>query len=358
MQHACRCPASRPPEDLDELRRWARSNRLPAVLAQLARILLLAAEGVTNTQIAERVGVSRPTVIACRHRYVRRGLGGLVDRPRPGRPQTVRRWRRAEILSVTLNPPPPRLGITHWSTRLLAGELGVSRGTVARIWREYGLQPWRAETFSSPPTQSWSPRSTTSSGSTCTHPSARSSSGWTRSPRSKPWNAPSPSAACGRDAPSSTPMTTPATARPPCSPRWRSPPEVSSTSAAPAPPSRIPGLPQAGRPRLAPPAVTRGLRQLRYPQAPSRACLAGQAPAGQLHFTPTSASWLNLVEVFFSIIERQALRRGDFASVTDLIAAISRFCAAWNEHCQPFSWTKPADEILAKLQQDAAATDR
>jgi hypothetical protein len=62
--------------------------------------------------------------------------------------------------------------------------------------------------------------------------------------------------------------------------------------------------------------------------------------------------------VFFSIIERQALRRGDFASVTDLIAAISRFCAAWNEHCQPFSWTKPADEILAKLQQDAAATDR
>jgi transposase len=358
MQHACRCPASRPPEDLDELRRWARSNRLPAVLAQRARILLLAAEGVTNTQIAERVGVSRPTVIACRHRYVRRGLGGLVDRPRPGRPQTVRRWRRAEILSVTLNPPPPRLGITHWSTRLLAGELGVSRDTVARIWREYGLQPWRAETFSSPPTQSWSPRPTTSSGSTCTHPSARSSSGWTRSPRSKPWNAPSPSAACGRDAPSSTPMTTPATARPPCSPRWRSPPEVSSTSATPAPPSRIPGLPQAGRPRLAPPAVARGLRQLRYPQAPSRACLAGQAPAGPAalhpdlgvvaeprrgvllhHRAPGATPW--------RLRQRHRPHR-----------RISRFCAAWNEHCQPFSWTKPADEILAKLQQDAAATDR
>lgn len=82
--------------------------------AQRARVLLLAAEGISNTSIAERVGVSRPTVIACRRRYVRRGLQGLPDRPRPGRPQTVRRVRRAEILSVTLNPPPPRLGITHW----------------------------------------------------------------------------------------------------------------------------------------------------------------------------------------------------------------------------------------------------
>ena len=140
-------PLPIPSEDVAELRRWIRSSRLPAVLAQRARILLLAAEGVANTGIAERVGVSRPTVIACRRRYVRRGLGGLPDRPRPGRPQTIRRARRAEILSVTLNPPPPRLGITHWSTRLLARELGVSRDTIARIWREYGVQPWRAETF-------------------------------------------------------------------------------------------------------------------------------------------------------------------------------------------------------------------
>jgi transposase len=74
-------------------------------------------------------------------------------------------------------------------------------------------------------------------------------------------------------------------------------------------------------------------------------------PRIQLHFTPTSASWLNLVEVFFSIVERQALRRGNFASVPDLIAAIGRFCVAWNQHCQPFAWTKPANEILAKLNR-------
>jgi transposase len=144
-------PAAAPlpiaPDDLAELRQWARSSQLPAVLAQRARILLLAAEAVTNTEIAQRVGVSRPTVIACRRRYVRRGLDGLPDRHRPGRPQTVRRIRRTEILQVTLNPPPARLGITHWSTRLLAHELGVSHDTIARVWREYGVQPWRAETF-------------------------------------------------------------------------------------------------------------------------------------------------------------------------------------------------------------------
>ena len=78
-------------------------------------------------------------------------------------------------------------------------------------------------------------------------------------------------------------------------------------------------------------------------------------PRVQLHFTPTSASWLNMVEVFFSIVERQALRRGDFPSVSDLITAITRFCVSWNEHCQPFAWTKPADEILAKLNRQATS---
>jgi transposase len=67
-----------------------------------------------------------------------------------------------------------------------------------------------------------------------------------------------------------------------------------------------------------------------------------------LHFTPTYGSWLNLVEVFFAIIERQALRRGDLASVAELVAAIGRFCEGWNQRCHPFTWSKDADQILAK----------
>jgi transposase len=78
-----------------------------------------------------------------------------------------------------------------------------------------------------------------------------------------------------------------------------------------------------------------------------RAWLA-RHPRVTLHFTPTSGSWLNLVEAFFSIITRQALRRGNFPTVADLIAAIERFIAAWNDRCQPFTWTKDPDTVIAK----------
>jgi hypothetical protein len=136
------------PDDLARLRRWASATQAPAALVQRAKLLLLAAEGVANSQIAERLGISRPTVIGWRKRYARQGLtGGLTDRPRPGRPQTVRRQRRAEILAATLTPPPEALGLTHWSSRLLAGVLGVSHSTVARVWAEHDVKPWQTETF-------------------------------------------------------------------------------------------------------------------------------------------------------------------------------------------------------------------
>jgi transposase len=85
-----------------------------------------------------------------------------------------------------------------------------------------------------------------------------------------------------------------------------------------------------------------------------RTWLAGH-PRIQLHFTPTSASWLNLVEVFFAIITRQALRRGDFVSVENLTAAIGRFCDAWNQRCQPFVWVKEAEQILDRLMRHPTA---
>jgi hypothetical protein len=77
-------------------------------------------------------------------------------------------------------------------------------------------------------------------------------------------------------------------------------------------------------------------------------------PRIHLHFTSTYASWLNLVEVFVSIIEGQALRRGDVASVGELVAAIRRFCDGWNQRCQPFTWTKDADQIFAKFKRPTA----
>jgi transposase len=346
-------------DDLAELRRWVRSSQLPSVLSQRARILLLAADGVTNTEIAELVGVSRPTVIACRRRYVRRGLAGLSDRPRPGRPQTVRRARRAEVLSVTLNPPSPRLGITHWSTRLLARELGVSRDTVARIWREYGVRPWRAETFKFSTDPQLAAKVHDVVG-LYLHPPERAvvicvdeKSQIQALERTQPVRR------VGLDRPEQRTHdyvrhgTTTlfaalevATGRviDQCTSRHRHQ-------------EFLVFLKQVARayPRRQLHVICDNYATHKHPTV--RAWLA-KHPRVQLHFTPTSASWLNLVEVFFSIIERQALRRGDFASVSELVTAIRRFCAAWNQHCQPFAWTKPADAILAKLnRQTNSATE-
>src|SRR5215207_7251201 len=132
------------PGDRELLEAWTRSSSIRAGLAQRARILLLAADGVSNTEIAERVGVSRPTVIAWRDRYANSGMKGLNDGQRSGRQRTV---DRAEILAATLSPPPAKLGITHWSSRLLADYLKVDASTVLRTWRHHRVQPWRAETF-------------------------------------------------------------------------------------------------------------------------------------------------------------------------------------------------------------------
>jgi transposase len=171
--------------DLATLRQWIQASSIPAALAQRARILLLAADGVSNTEIADRVGVSRPTVIGWRRRYAREGLAGLADRPRSGRPQSVRRDRRAEILATTLTPPPQHLGLTHWSSRLLADEVGVSHNTVVRVWREHDLKPWRTQTFKFFTDPQLEARVRDVVGLTLTRRTRRWCCVWTRSPRSR-----------------------------------------------------------------------------------------------------------------------------------------------------------------------------
>jgi transposase len=115
-----------------------------AGLAARARIVLLAAEGTPNVEIARLVGVSRPTVNAWRARYAERGLAGLADERRSGRRRSIDQRR---IVAETLTPPPASLGVTHWSSRLLAMRLGTSHVTIAEAWKRYGVKPWKAETF-------------------------------------------------------------------------------------------------------------------------------------------------------------------------------------------------------------------
>src|SRR5947209_14233536 len=120
---------------------------------QRARIVLLSTQGLTGPEIADRVGCTESTVVLWRRRFAEEGLVGLDDRPRKPPPATtVTDEVGDEILSVTLSRPPAELGITHWSSRLLADWLRrsgtrVSHDSISRLWRQFGIAPWRCETF-------------------------------------------------------------------------------------------------------------------------------------------------------------------------------------------------------------------
>ena len=133
--------------DRGRLEALTRASTVSAGLATRARIVLLAADGVANTDIADRTGASRPTVLKWRDRYEQSGVDGLDDDPRPGRAAVI---DEIAVLAETLadkGKPPAHLGVTHWSTRLMAERLGISFASVARIWRKWGIQPHRVETF-------------------------------------------------------------------------------------------------------------------------------------------------------------------------------------------------------------------
>ena len=148
-----------PARDREVLESWTRSPSIRAGLARRARIVLMAADEVPVTDIVERVGVSTPAVIAWKKRYATEGIGGLDDRRKSGRPKRI---DDTDIVLATLESPPERLGVTHWSSRLLAAELGCSNVTVAKAWRDWGLRRWKSETFTFSTDPELRPRSATS----------------------------------------------------------------------------------------------------------------------------------------------------------------------------------------------------
>jgi transposase len=342
----------------DELKLGAlvRSSTVEAGLAQRARIVLLAAEGLPNAEIARRVGMTRPTVIQWRNRYASGGIAALGDLDRSGRPPVI---DDAAVVIATLQSPPESLGVTHWSARLLAKHLGISFASVARIWRDWNLQPWRRETFKF-----------------STDPELDAK---VRDVVGLYLNPPDKAVVVCID-------------------------EKTQVQAldrtAPILPMR-PGLPEKATHdyirhgttslfaalEVATGKVTDACYQRHthaqfldflklvakcYPRVklhivadnyathkhPAVKAWLARNPRISMHFTPTSGSWLNLVEVFFGIITRQAIRRGTFTSVKDLIAAIETFIDGWNQRCEPFVWTKTADEILTKSRRKKTSNTR
>src|SRR4051794_38279323 len=126
-----------------QLERWTRRRTSARALVQRARIVLLAAGGLKNTEIAAELGITRGMAAKWRARFVDHGLDGLIDEPRPGRPRTVTDDKVEEVIVKTLETTPKEA--THWSTRSMAKEVRLSQSAVSRIWRAFGLQPHRHE---------------------------------------------------------------------------------------------------------------------------------------------------------------------------------------------------------------------
>ena len=327
------------------LREWTRSSTIPAGLAQRARIVLLAAEGTSSAEVGRRVGVSLPTVRVWRSRYTTCGLEQLEDLPRSGRPAV---HDEQAIIAATLDPPPQKLGVTHWSSRLLGDHLDVSFATIARVWRRWGLKPWKSETFKF----STDPE---------LEAKIRDVVGLYLAP---PANAvvvcideKTQIQALDRTAPI-LPL------RPGISEKQTHDYKRNGTTTLFAALEIATGLvtdrcfqqhtnkefliflKQVARayPRVQLHVVCDNYATHKHPNI--QAWLA-KHPRVHMHFTPTSGSWLNMVEIFFGIITRQAIRRGTFHSVADLETAIGTYIDGWNDRAHPFTWTKSADEIIS-----------
>ena len=333
-----------------------RSSTVEAGLAQRARIVLLAAQGVPNAGIARRVGVSRPTVIQWRNRYEAGGISALGDLDRSGRPPVI---DDVAVVVATIQAPPEALGVTHWSARLLGKHLGISFASVARIWREWNLQPWRRETFKF-----------------STDPELDAK---VRDVVGLYLNPPDKAVVVCIDEKSqiqALDRTAPILPIRPGLPEKATHDYVrhGTTTLFAALEVATGKVTDACHPRHTHAEFLAFLKQVAkvYPRVPLHVVADNYAthkhpavqawlakhPRVRMHFTPTSGSWLNLVEVFFGIITRQAIRRGTFTSVKDLIAAIETFIDAWNDRCQPFVYTKTADEILTKANRKVTSNTR
>ena len=353
-----------PDADRAKLERRVRDRGAPARVAERARIVLLSAEGLTGPQIAERVGCTEPTVIKWRRQYAEAGLAGLEDGPRPGGPKTVLTERAiAEILSATVTPPPGALqamGVTHWSSRRLADwlrrtkRIKVSHDSVTRLWRRFCLAPHRTEGFKFSTDPHLEAKVADVVG-LYLHPPENAvvvcvdeKSQCQALERTQPILPMRPGiperqthdyARHGVTCLFAALNTATGQVTDACYPRHR----------------HQEFLKFLKKVATAYPAVELHVvcdNYATHKHADVRRWLA--RPENQritLHFTPTGCSWLNLVEGFFSIITRQAIRRGSFTSVRELVNAIGAFIDHWNDHPAPFAWTKDADEILGKIER-------
>jgi transposase len=334
----------------------ARSQTAPHRQVQRAEALLLAADGVANTRIAEQVGVNPSTVRAWRTRFAEEGLAKLGRvRAGRGRKSTIAQDTIEEIVELTRNSKPA--GQTHWSCRTMAARVGVSSATVQRVWAARGLKPHLVKTFKlsndprfeeklidvvglyvNPPDNALVlclDEKSSVQALDRTQPSLPIKKGRAATMTHDYKRNGTTTLFAALDVLTGTVIGQ-------CLPRHRHE-------------EFLKFLRKIDR------EVPKGLQvhlicdnyaTHKHPEV--KAWLAKHRRF-HMHFTPTSSSWLNLIERWFRELTDKALRRGVFHSVPDLIAKIEEYLAAHNDDPKPFIWTATADDILAKVARGRVA---
>lgn len=343
----------------DERRRLdslAHRSRSAPHVARRARIILACAEGLDSKVVARRLHVTPATVGKWRGRFVRQRLDGLYDDPRPGAPRTITDDHVEQVITRTLETTPR--GATHWSTRDMARAVGLSRMAINRIWQTFGLQPHRSETFKL-------------SNDPLLIEKIRDIVGLYLNP---PAHA---AVFCVDEKPQIQALdrTQPLLPMQPGQIERRTHDytrhgTTTLFAALNAKTSEV--ITQFHQRHRS--AQFREFLDLIEAQVPRRLDVHiimdnygthktplirnwfAKRPRFHVHFTPTYASWLSLVERWFALLTTKQIRRGAFRSVPQLKAAIQAFIDAHHENPKPFVWTKTADEILASIARFAERT--
>jgi transposase len=334
------------------LESWLRAPSVAQGLALRAKVILASARGEGVRPLARRLGVSPNTVAVWRRRYRSLGLAGLRTKPRAGRPRRITSAKEQAVISATLRQPK---GATHWSARRLAKGVGLSSATVHRIWQKYGLQPHRVETFKFSRDPEFDAKLADIVGLYLDPPERALVLCVDEKSQIQALNRTQPALPMWPGLPAR--MTHDYTRHGTTS--LFAALEVAS--------GKVHGRCFQRHTHVEFIAFLESLAR-RYPtrelhlicdnygthKHPAvREWLAAH-PRFHLHFTPTSASWLNLVERWFALITGQAIRRGSFDSVRRLERAIMRWLAHWNDHARPFRWTKSAAAIRRSLNNVTA----
>jgi transposase len=332
-----------------QLEAWARRRTSAQGLALRSRIVLGAADGLSNTEIAERLGVTRPMVTKWRNRFAEYRLDGLGDEPRPGRPRTISDAKVEEVIIKTLETAPR--DATHWSTRAMAKEVGLTQNAILRIWHAFGLQPHRQETWKLSKDPLFVAK--------------------VRDVVGLYLNPPERAVVLCVDEKSqiqALDRTAPVLPLLPGTPQrathdYKRHGTSSLYAALDLTTGKVIGqlhsrhraiefkkfLGTLDREVPAHLDVHLVLDNSSTHKTPAIQRWLAAHPRFVLHFTPTSSSWLNLVERWFAELTNKLLRRGTHRSVRALNTDIRAWIETWNDDPRPFVWTKTADQILDSI---------